>query len=141
MPRTQNVFAEGTTVPVTKTMADIDAMIAKYKASHFAVIREPGFASVAFRMNDRHIRFKISIPDPAQPRAEQVSKERWRALLLSIKAKLVSVDSRIESFEEAFLAHVVMPSGRTVWEETREQIKISYDKGSSIPLLEHGHGG
>jgi hypothetical protein len=36
--------------------------------------------------------------------------------VLAVKAKLISVADGIETFEEAFMAHVVMPDGRTVAE-------------------------
>jgi hypothetical protein len=62
------------------------------------------------------------------------NREAWRALLLCIKAKLVSVESKIETFEEAFLAHVVMPDGKTAYEHTRPRIAAMY-KGGEIQAL------
>jgi hypothetical protein len=53
-------------------------------------------------------------------------REKWRAQLLCIKAKLVSVDSGIETFEDAFMAHVVMPDGQTVADHVRPRIASSY---------------
>lgn len=41
-------------------------------------------------------------------RWEQACRERWRALALVLKAKLVSVESKVETIEEAFLAHMVV---------------------------------
>lgn len=41
-------------------------------------------------------------------RWEQACRERWRALVLVLKAKLVSVESKVETVEEAFLAHLVV---------------------------------
>ena len=41
-------------------------------------------------------------------RWEQACRERWRALALVLKAKLVSVETKVETVEEAFLAHLVV---------------------------------
>jgi hypothetical protein len=40
-------------------------------------------------------------------------------LLLANKAKLSSVEDGIETFEDAFLAHIVMPDGTTVSQHVR----------------------
>jgi hypothetical protein len=44
------------------------------------------------------------------------SREGWRALVLAIKAKLEAVEAGITTFETEFLAHIVLPDGRTVGE-------------------------
>ena len=66
---------------------------------------------------------------------EQACRSRWRALFLCIKAKLEAVESRIETFEEAFLAHVMMPDGMTVAEHAAPMIALSYETGTVRPLL------
>lgn len=45
---------------------------------------------------------------------EKATRQRWRALALVIKAKLEAVASGITEFEQEFLAHIVLPDGRTV---------------------------
>jgi hypothetical protein len=44
----------------------------------------------------------------AQRAWEQAVRQRWRALVLVIKAKLEAVESGITSFEDEFLAHTVL---------------------------------
>jgi hypothetical protein len=73
--------------------------------------------------------------------AQRHRRERWRALLLCVKAKLESVSSKIETFEEAFLAHVVMPDGRTVHEHTAPRIAEIAKGGELKPLLPGPMGG
>ncbi len=68
-------------------------------------------------------------------KAERLCKQRWRALLLRIKAKLESVASNIETFGGAFLAHVVMPDNRTVYEHTAPRIAQIAKGGEMQPLL------
>ena len=42
---------------------------------------------------------------------EQVCRQRWRALLLIIRAKLEAVASGITTLENEFLANIVLPDG------------------------------
>ena len=60
---------------------------------------------------------------------DQAKRQRGRALLLVIKAKLESVESGIETLEQAFLAHVVMADGKTVHERIAEPIALEYQSG------------
>jgi hypothetical protein len=86
-------------------------------------------------MSERRVLFKIRLPEGATDRDERTRREKWRALLLSIKAKLVSVESGIETFEEAFMAHVVMPDGSTVSEHVKPRIETAYKEQKMLPLL------
>ncbi len=61
---------------------------------------------------------------------EQERRRRWRALLLTIKAKLVSVENGIEKFEEAFLAHIVIAGGQTVGQKALPELAQIYKSGS-----------
>ena len=53
-------------------------------------------------MRDRYVRFCAAVADA----------RGLRHVALSIKAKLESGESGIEEFESAFMAQVVMPSGK-----------------------------
>ena len=62
-------------------------------------------------------------------------RRRWRALALVIKAKLEAVATGITTFESEFLAHIVMPDGRTIGEHVSPQIAAAYESGRMRPLL------
>ena len=47
-----------------------------------------------------------------------------------MKAKLESIEAKIETFDEAFLAHIVTPEGQTIMEAV---LGIG---GGNVPLLE-----
>lgn len=66
---------------------------------------------------------------------EQAVRQRWRALALLIKSKLEAVESGITVFEEEFMAHVVLPDGKTVGQHLLPQIAHSYESGHMPPLL------
>lgn len=125
-------YAGRTEVPVSKSKMDIEKLVTRYGADGFGIMTMNGGAQVAFRMNGRNILFKMQVPEGAQ-------KERsiWRALLLTIKGKLESAERGIESFEDAFLANVVMPNGQTVSDMARPAIESQYNGGADIPLLGH----
>jgi hypothetical protein len=136
------VFAAGTKVPVEKTRMELEQLLAKHKARSTAFFNAEGEAKIAFEMADRRILFRIGLPKGDSERERRTKRERWRALLLSIKAKLVSVQSGIETFEDAFLAHVMMPDGQTVGEHARPRIAAAYkDPKHAPPLLPPPKGG
>lgn len=115
-------YASNTTVPVEKTRAEIERVLTRSGATQFASGWDEKGAHVGFRMHDRFVRFYLPLPARDERRFtverygrkrtpeaalrlwEQACRARWRALLLSVKAKLESVASGIESFEQAFLA-------------------------------------
>lgn len=134
-------FAENTKVPVDQTRLEIERLLAKHGADKFAFFSEEGRAIIAFEAKERRIKFELPLlvkkageNDASRRTREQHTRARWRALLLCIKAKLESVDAKIESFDEAFLSHVVMPDGRTVGEHAIPRIASAY-KGEPMQAL------
>lgn len=129
-------YAVDTKVPVNKTRSEIELTLAKFGATSFAFAIQENTASVMFECQGRRIRFNMPMKnDSTEAKTAQTHREKWRALFLSIKAKLVSVDTEIESFEEAFLAHIVLPDGSTVGQMTRPAIEQQYKTGKMAPLL------
>lgn len=146
-------YAKDTSVPVEQSEAEIKKMIIKYGASSYASFETDRDVAIAFEMKSRRIVFKLPLPHKGQrdifltPTGQrrnesqirsalaQAKRSKWRSLHLCIKAKLESVESGIESFEDAFLAHVMMPDGHTVGEHVRPAIESSYTSGAMTPLL------
>lgn len=127
-------YAEKTKVPVSKSKSDIEKLVNKYSAparADFGIMQRSGGVQIAFVLCERHIMFRMMLPDDPQE-----ERSMWRALLLTIKGKLESAERGIETFEEAFLANIVMPDGRTVAETTVPQIESNY-AGKNVPLLPH----
>ncbi len=147
-------FAVSTTVSSEKSRAEIERTVGRYGADGFIYGWSDGNAMVAFRMNNRHIKFVLSMPDrqarefthtperedersPAKAEAayDQAVRQRWRALALVIKAKLEAVESGITEFDDEFMAHIVLPDGKTIGQVMRPQIAAAYDTGKVPPLL------
>lgn len=145
-------YAENTEVSVDKSVGEIVALIKKAGANRIAQAEEPGRIVIQFFLNERLLRFVVKLPTLAEgpqrdrhgyslseaqkvKKRDQRHRQRARALLLVIKAKLESVESGVETFEEAFLSNVVMPGGQTIGEMATPQIAHAYETGSPQPLL------
>lgn len=143
-------YAEKTTVSVAKSKTDIEQILVKYGASQFAYATKDNQAMIAFNMRNRQIRFVLRIPaadsfkmtDGGKMRTtqqqksayEQVERQRWRALLLVIKAKLEAIESGISEFEEEFMANIVLPNGKTVSDTILPEVDQAYLTGN-VPAL------
>jgi hypothetical protein len=135
-------YAEGTKVPIEQTKTEIERMVTKFGATSFMIASQSGHATIMFEATERRIRFDVAVLPEKQDQntatrntAARENRRRWRALLLCIKAKIESVDSKIETFEEAFLSHVVMPDGSTVYSAAQEAIALAYKDNTMVPLL------
>jgi hypothetical protein len=129
-------FAAETKVSASQSRADIERLLMKHKATHIGYASQPGRAILGFQIAGRMVRFSLEMPDPdAKP---QKYRSRWRAMLLCVKAKLESVAANIETFDEAFLANVVMPDGKTLAEHAIPHVEAAYKSGTMPPLLTFG---
>jgi hypothetical protein len=132
-------FAEGTTVSVTKTRGEIEALVAKHGATRFASgWDEDNRAAISFAIKGRLVRFVLALPTEDEAKKlrrrgwsltpdqrtkwfDGETRRRWRCLLLALKAKLEVVESGIATFDEEFLAHIVTPENLTIYEALKLQ--------------------
>ena len=145
-------YASQTVVSSERSRAEIETTLTRYGATGFMYGWADANAVVMFQMTERRVKFLLPLPDrgafektPAGRRTrgidgqlaafDQAVRQRWRALLLVIKAKLEAVESGITEFEDEFMAHIVMPDGRTVSEHIRPSIAMAYKTGKIPPLL------
>ncbi len=149
-------YAAETTVPVERTKAEIEQMLIRYGATEFQSGWQTGRAMIGFRLKELYVRFELPFPSRDDPRFkrkktkvgvkiltetqsnnlyEQVIKSRWRALLLTVKAKLEAVEIGITTLEKEFLAFIVLPGtnctiGQWIIENAMKQIR-----GGETPKL------
>ena len=152
-------FAEKTSVSVDKSKAEIEALLTRYGATAFMSGSNQAEAVIAFEMKERKIMFRLQLPNKqdrqfthtigrgklrkpqdALAEWEQGCRSRWRALALAIKAKMEAVEVGIMTFENEFMAHIVMPDGLTVGDHVRPRIADAYASGKVTPLLEGPKG-
>jgi hypothetical protein len=158
-------YAQGTTVSVEKSKAEIERTLTKFGAAQFVTGWDDrhGKAFVQFDMNDRRIRFVLAIPDKESFRKyqrkngwggtnekertdaqvkdfqDQEMRRRWRALGLVVKAKLEAVETGISEFQEEFLAHIVIKGGKTIGEMILPQLDEVANSGR-LPRMLPGKG-
>ena len=120
-------YAHRTQVPVDRSRAEIERLVTRYKADQFgsALDLDKGRAMIQFRISSWLVRFILPLPN----RNEQDQRQRWRALVLVIKAKLEAVESRITTFEEEFLPHIVTPRGDTFADWAVPQLRAMKERG------------
>jgi hypothetical protein len=134
---------------------EIERTLVKYGADNFAYATAAGKAMIGFTMQGRQVKFILPLQKKEEFRLtptgrdrteksqydawEQACRQRWRALLLVIKAKLEAVECGISCFEQEFMANIVLPDNRTVGEFMLPQITEAYERGtvpSMLPMLE-----
>jgi hypothetical protein len=144
-------YAQGTEVPADRSRAEIERVLTRYGAEEFMYGWDSRHATVGFIAGGRHVRFLLPMPaaseftstptgrrrtaSTARDAWEQSKRQRWRALGLVIKAKLEAVESGIVTFDQEFLAHIVMPNGRTVADEVVPRMVEALENGSTPALL------
>jgi len=147
-------YAKTTEVSAEKSRAEIERTLQRYGATGFIYGWDENRAVVGFKMNNRQIKFVLEMPDRNDPKFartparrqmrtpeqhlqawEQATRQRWRALALAVKAKLEAVEAGIATFEQEFMAHIVLPSGETVGQWMSPQIQAAYESGTMPKLL------
>lgn len=147
MPR----YAADTDVTPEKTRQEIERTVKRYAADEYGFAERADVAAILFRYKGRRVRFLVARPTDADvarypggrsrdyrqyPAAKaQLERQRWRVLLLTIKARLEAVEAGQETAEDAFLAYTVLPSGDTVSEWLQPQIDDAYATGQMPGLL------
>jgi hypothetical protein len=146
-------FAEGTSVSPERSQAEISETLRRYGATGFMFGWENQHAMIGFRANDRSVKFVLELPDPDDPefrrtptgqqrnadgakRAHEAeTRRRWRALALAIKAKLEAVETGVTTFDEEFLAHLVLPDGSQVAQRLLPELEKAWKAGTMPPRL------
>lgn len=145
-------YAAQTSVSVEKSRNDIEATLVRYGASQFMYGWSGEGAMIAFVVHTpapRNVRFVLPLPSrdehrfthhsrgrrtatEAERQWEQACRQRWRALLLVVKAKLEAVETGIATFEDEFLAYIMLPDGSTVADLLGPQLEAAYDPDRGV---------
>lgn len=151
-PKPPRKYAENTQVDQESTMRQIRDQLRKRKADGFMSGDEPGRAVIGFRHSGRVYRFDLPMPDLEEHRKTQTGirrtdsstvaawqqecNRRFRALLATVKARLIAVDEGISTFEQEFGMETVMADGRTtVRQYLMPQLEEMHRSGRMPPLL------
>ena len=123
-------YAETTKVPIGQTKAEIERLLQKHGASAFGTMQDGLEAAVYFKLKDRLVRFKLTLP-----KDEQGQRSRWRALLLIVKGKLEAATTGIVTMEDEFLANTGWADNKTVGEVLQPQIREGIRAGGTPRLM------
>jgi hypothetical protein len=154
-------YAKGTSVSVERSKAELDTLLGKHGAAQRAIMHDEraGFAAVVFVLRGRKYKIELPMPTPmsatpktgAEPRGwsgwdeprraqwarlqwEQACRERWRGLLLLVKAKLEIVRMGVSTFEREFLADLLLPDGQTAHQTIGTYMDRLLAEGFTQPL-------
>jgi hypothetical protein len=149
------IYAKHTTVPVERSRAAVEKALMRYGATGFGYqwdrrevpilptpvsgprfeLRE--FASIIFQVKARRVRLDVPMPTAREAgtavKAEAATRQRWRAVLLVITAKLEAVESGISTLEAEFLANIVTDDGRTIGEAVLPRLTEAVQSGRLLP--------
>lgn len=152
MPR----YASETTVSAERSRAEIEETLRRYGATSFHSGWEEGHATVAFKLKNLLVRFILPFPSKKDRRFthkkvrggaespmtevqrekayDQEIRQRWRALLLVVKAKLEAVECGISTLEQEFLAFIVLPNDQSVMQWFMEEA-MALIRSGQMPVL------
>ena len=151
-------YATETNVQPETSRGEIERTLTKYGATQFMYGwgEHEGLevAVVGFQAHGRQVRFHLRMPDKndrqfrvtesgrartdkgaIEKAYQQAVRQRWRALALTIKALLEAVEVGLVSFEEAFLAHIMLPDGSSVGQQIMPKIADAYENNTMVSLL------
>jgi hypothetical protein len=153
-----SAYAE-TTVAVEKSQSEVRALLAKHGATSFAFgeeVDDDGVRWALVTFQARAMLVRIKVPHKAVDQAEvsrrarrarskthaeiafeaheQEARRIWRVIAWGLKARMVSVEEGVETFEQAFLPHLVNPgTGRTVYEDLSETGTVELPGPLALP--------
>jgi len=151
-------YARKTETSVESSRLEIERTLTRYGADHFAYMNTPDKAVIGFQVRNLRVRFDMPMPNrkeeefthysragssriyernerAASAAWQQACRQRWRALALVIKAKLEAVECGIATFEQEFLAYIVMPDGQRVGDYAIPAIAAAVEGKPMPPLL------
>lgn len=144
-------FAKDTGVSIERSQEQIKTVLRRYDADGIGTWEERGLAAMQFIIGGLTVHIKVDLPLPddeefhvtdtgrergavaAHKAYEQAIRQRWRALLLTIQAKLEAVETGISTLEQEFLSYIVMGDGKTVGDHLLPGLKAAAESGN-MPL-------
>ncbi|WP_336715436.1 hypothetical protein [Arthrobacter sp. USHLN218] len=148
-------YVRGASITCAASRAEIQEMLSQYGATGFRTGSENGRTMIAFTADRRRFRFLYEPPGTPEPAGaarspqqrsfprpqgrDEFSRRYWHKLSMLVRAKLEAVSAGIASFEDEFLAYMVLPGGETVAQNVRPGIARAYATGVRPASL--GDGG
>lgn len=110
-------YANKTTVLVSKSRVQIQDLLTDWGITELyfgTSIRGDG---IGFSYEGRTYKWNVTMPpqgDMTDAQYDQVKRQRWRVMYMSLKMKLEVIASGNETFEDELLAKMCLPDGNTM---------------------------
>ena len=128
-------YAEGTTVSINNSRAELTGLMIKHDVLKFGWMwdSQTGTDQLMFEMAGGQYRIDIVKPTVSEiyerfpnhrdtdAKVDAEHRRRWRAAVLLLKAKMEFVDSGDTTMEREFLAYRLLPNGKTLEQVVIEQ--------------------
>jgi len=149
-------YAAATAVPTGRTRAELEATIRCYGGDDIVTgeSARSGVAFVAFTYEGLHVKLDIPLPSPGEERFtstpsgrrqrtaaqargewEKACRQQWRVLLLLVKAALEACENEVKTPGEVFMPWILLPTGRTLYQELAGQLSEIARTGAVPKLL------
>lgn len=129
-------YAARTEVPISRSQDQVKVELRKVGADQIGVMESSTQAFVVFLVRD--VRYRITTAPFKAAKGQDIEQEQrrqWRAILLLVKAKVVSIMEGISTVEREFLADAIMPDGSTWADHAPRMIAAAYKEGGAPRLM------
>ncbi len=152
-------YAKGTSVSVERSVGELKKIVQNYGGEDFAYIEKKDMAMVAFQINERTLKFEIHLPDKNDRKYthtesrgnerhpeealklwEKDCRQKWRVLVLLVKATFETIENDLMTFDQAFMASIALKNGQTLASYFLPNLDKAIATGELPPLLLTGKG-
>lgn len=138
-------YAEGTKVPVERSIAELKRTCEKYGATNFGFLQADSKTAIFFKYSDRLYRMDLHFPNASGARTmEEVKKikaeERrlWRVLLLTVKAMFEGIENQVFDGHLLLQPFTVLPDNTVIGDRISPQLDQTYLTGNMPSLFLEG---
>jgi len=126
-------YAEKTSVPVSRSKEQIEAMLLKVGVEKFAYMLDSVHTLLMFSYGGIPYRIQIDIPsrdtwEGSEKSRDQEIRRLWRVAWLIVKNRVVFIEEGGEPFQAAFMPYMAVEGDSTLYEKMQgalEEGKIS----------------
>ena len=146
-------YARNTTVATDRSIGELKKIVQNYGGGDFAYVERVDMAIVAFKMNKRTLQYKIDLPprddrkythtesrgserhsSDARKLWEKDCRQKWRVLVLLVKATFEAIENDLMSFDQAFMSSIVLKNGQTLGDRFLPELDKIISTGT-LPLM------
>lgn len=122
-------YAKTTRVPVQRSRNEIETTLERYGCEAFSFLKRGDDCVIQFEHGGRTFRIPVDGGE-----TDQETRQRWRVVLLWLKACLELVENGQDSFDVVFAMWTALPDGSTLGDTLVPQLdKIA--EGGNLPRL------